>query len=60
MPVKKTPAMVAKHYYEGTTGNETLNKENGRQIELVFVSELESDSLKVIEEWEKQGGFDKK
>lgn len=54
---KKTPEMVAKHYYEGTTDNEVLNKENNRQIELVFVSELENGSLRIIEEWEKQGGF---
>lgn len=57
---KKTPEMVAKYYYEGTTDNETLNKENNRQIELVFVSEFEEKSLKVVKEWEDQGGFNKK
>lgn len=54
---KKTPEMVSKFYYEGTTDNKTLNKENNRQIELVFASEFEQESLKVIREWEEQGGF---
>lgn len=57
---KKTPEMAAKHYYEGTTDNQTLNKENNRQIELVFASEFEQESLKIIQEWEAQGGFNKK
>lgn len=57
---KKTSEMAAKHYYEGTTDNQTLNKENNRQIELVFASEFEQESLKIIQEWEAQGGFNKK
>src|SRR3989344_2163092 len=57
---KKTPEMVAKHYYEGTTNNLTLNNENNRQIELVLASEFEQESLKVIQDWESQGGFNKK
>ncbi len=56
---KKTPNMVHKGYYEGKTDNRILNKQNNRQIELVFASEFESESLSVIEEWEKQGGFNK-
>jgi len=54
---KKTQQMVSKGYYEGKTDNETLNKENNRQVELVYASEFEQESLKVIEDWEKQGGF---
>jgi guanine deaminase len=54
---KKTPEMVTKGYYEGTTDNQSLNKENNRQIELVFASQLEPASLRVIQEWEKMGGF---
>lgn len=57
---KKTPEMVSKYYYEGTTDNQALNQVNNRQIELVFASELELNSLKVIEEWAAQGGFNKK
>ena len=57
---KKTDEMVSKYYYEGKTDNQTLNNENNRQIELVFVSELQEESLKVIQEWEAQGGFNKK
>jgi tRNA(Arg) A34 adenosine deaminase TadA len=56
---KKTPEMVNKYYYEGTTDNQTLNEENSRQIELVFASEFEKDSLDILNEWEKQGGFNK-
>lgn len=57
---KKTPEMVSKHYYEGNTSNESLNKENNRQIELVFASDFEKESLEVIKGWEAQGGFNKK
>lgn len=57
---KKTPEMVKKHYYEGVTNNQSLNKENNRQIELVFASEFEQESFKVIKKWEEQGGFNKK
>ena len=57
---KKTPEMASKHYYEGTTDNQTLNKVNNRQIDLVFAPEYEQESLKVIQEWEAQGGFKKK
>src|SRR3989344_5118100 len=57
---KKTQEMVSKHYYEGTTDNQTLNKENGRQMELLFIPDLEKDSLNVIQKWEAEGGFDKK
>ncbi|HVZ58126.1 MAG TPA: nucleoside deaminase [Patescibacteria group bacterium] len=57
---KKTPEMASKHYYEGTTDNQAINKVNNRQIDLVFASEYEQESLKVIQEWEAQGGFNKK
>lgn len=57
---KKTPEMVSKQYYEGTTDNQNLNKENNRRIDLVFASELEEESLSVIHEWEAQGGFNRK
>ncbi len=56
---KKTPEMVSKGYYEGETNNEILNTENNKQIDLVFASEFEQESLKVIGEWEKAGGFNK-
>lgn len=56
---KKTPEMVEKGYYEGTTDNKALNEQNTRKIELTHASELEEDSLNVIREWENQGGFSK-
>ncbi len=57
---RKTPEMAEKGYYEGTTNNNTLNEQNTRKIDLVHASELEQESLKVIEGWKKQGGFGKK
>ena len=56
---KKTPEMVSKGYYEGTTNNQTLNEENNRKIETMFASDFEKEALRVIEQWEKQGGFNK-
>lgn len=49
---KKTPGMVSKFYYEGTTDNENLNKENNRRIKLIHISDLEKDSLDVVKKWE--------
>jgi tRNA(Arg) A34 adenosine deaminase TadA len=57
---KKTPEMISKFYYEGTTDNQILNEANNRQIELVFASDLEQEALQVIQDWEAQGGFTKK
>ena len=57
---KKTPKMVSNGYYEGATNNQTLNKENNRKIELVYLPESENESLAVIKEWEEQDGFNKK
>ena len=49
---KKIPEMVSKFYYEGSTDNENLNKENNRKIKLVHISDLEKDSLDVVRKWE--------
>ncbi|MEN9407342.1 MAG: hypothetical protein RLZZ455_558 [Candidatus Parcubacteria bacterium] len=57
--VKKTAQMVTKGYYEGNTDNKTLNEMNSRQIELVYAQDLQPESLRVITEWEIQGGFNK-
>ena len=57
---KKTPEMVSKQYYEGTTDNQTLNRENNRQIELVFDPSSEQDSVNVSRKWEDEGGFHRK
>ncbi len=54
---KKTPEMVSKGYYEGNTNNEALNKVNNRLMEVVHASEFEKESLAIIEQWEKKGGF---
>ena len=56
---RKTPEMVEKGYYEGASNIQTINRENRRQIELVFAEEFEQKSLEIIENWEKKGGFNK-
>ena len=55
---KKTPEMVLKGYYEGTSSNQKMNIENNRQIELVHAKEFENLSKEVIRKWEENGGFD--
>lgn len=54
---KKTPEMVKEFYYEGMTNPAEINNQNNSQIELIYVPELEEESLKVIREWEEKGGF---
>ena len=39
--VRKTPEMIKKQYYEGMTDLTKINQENNRQIELVFLADLE-------------------
>jgi len=48
----KTDEMVNKSYYEGHTDIEEINKRNSRQIELVFISDLENEMLDLIKTWE--------
>ena len=54
---KKTPEMVAKHYYEGQTDAAKLNEENTRKIELVYIPDFENESLELIKQWEKENGI---
>lgn len=49
---RKTPEMAKKFYYEGTTSNEVMNRNNNRKIELVFVPDFEEESLAIIKSWE--------
>ena len=49
---KKTKEMVEKGYYEGTTDIRDLNEENRGHVDIVYVPELEEESLKVVNEWE--------
>ncbi|MBI1979011.1 MAG: nucleoside deaminase [Candidatus Aenigmarchaeota archaeon] len=49
---KKTSEMISKFYYEGSTDNKKLNKENNREIELIYVPDLGKDSLDIVREWE--------
>ena len=51
---RKTPEMVKKLYYEGSTDNKGINESNNRQIELVFIPDFEKDSLEIIKVWEEK------
>jgi len=51
---KKNLEMVSKEFYEGTTNTETLNKENNRQIALVYISDFDQEISEQIRDWEKQ------
>lgn len=53
---RKTPEMVDKFYYEGSTDTAQVNKQNNRNIELVFLPGFEEESLEVIKQWEKVNG----
>ena len=56
---RKTPEMVKKGFYEGASNIQTINRENRRQIELVFAEEFEQKSLGIIHTWENRNGFDR-
>lgn len=49
---KKTAEMVAKQYYEGDTNIEDINKQNSRQIELVYIPDFEPEALSIVKDWE--------
>ncbi len=49
---KKTDEMVNKSYYEGHSDIKEVNKQNNRQIELVFIPDYELEMLNLVEEWE--------
>jgi len=54
---KKTPEMVSKRYYEGKTDVNSLNEENNRKIELVYLPDFENESLELIKKWETDNRF---
>lgn len=54
---RKTPDMVKKHYYEGTTSDDSLNKTNNRQIDLVFIPDYEQECLLLVKKWEADNKF---
>lgn len=49
---RKTPEMVKKFYYEGTTKNNDINVTNNNHIELVFIPDFEEEVLATVKEWE--------
>lgn len=53
---RKTPEMVKRFYYEGSSDNAQINKENNRKIELLFIPDFEKESLDIVREWEKKFG----
>lgn len=53
---RKTSEMVKRFYYEGSSDNAQINKENNRKIELLFIHDFEKESLDIVREWEKKFG----
>jgi tRNA(Arg) A34 adenosine deaminase TadA len=49
---RKTEEMVRNNYYEGSTDIRVINKQNNKQIEIIFISDYENEMLKLIEDWE--------
>ncbi len=49
----KNNQMVSKGYYEGKNEISEVNKNNNRQIELVYIPDFESEMLELVSEWEK-------
>ena len=50
---KKTEEIVKKGYYEGTTDIYQVNKNNTRQIEIIYLPDFEKEAIGLIEAWEK-------
>ena len=51
---RKTEEMIKKGYYEGFTDINTVNKENNRKIELVFLPDFEQEMLDLVKSWEEK------
>jgi len=51
---RKTEGMVKKGYYEGFTDTTSVNQENNRKIELIFLSDFEQEMLDLVKSWEKK------
>ena len=49
---RKTPDMVKKFYYEGSTDNKILNESNNNKIEIVFIPDFEQEMLGLVKNWE--------
>lgn len=49
---KKSESSIEKGYYEGKNESEQINNNNNRKIEMVYLSDLENESLSVVKEWE--------
>lgn len=51
---RKTPEMVKKGYYEGSTDVDRINEENNKKIELAFLGDYEDASYALVKEWEEK------
>lgn len=51
---RKTPDMVKKFYYEGSTDNNALNESNNRKVEIVFIPDFEQEMLELVKKWEEK------
>ncbi len=51
---RKTPDLVKKFYYEGSTDNNALNESNNRKVEIVFIPDFEQEMLELVKKWEEK------
>jgi tRNA(Arg) A34 adenosine deaminase TadA len=51
---RKTPEMVKKFYYEGSTDNNDLNESNNHKIEIVFIPDFEQEMLELVKNGKKK------
>ena len=51
---KKSRAMISKGYYEGKTDIYKVNRQNNKQIKLVYRPDFERDSRHTVDCWEKR------
>lgn len=51
---RKTDKMVERGYYEGRTDIYEVNKQNNRQIELIYIPDFEKETRKLVKKWEEK------
>ena len=51
---RKNSQMVSRRYYEGKNKISKINKNNSRQIKLVYIPDFENEMLELVAKWEKE------
>jgi len=56
---RRTKEMIDRKYYEGRVEIEEVNKQNNRQIELIYLSDFEQEMLDLVNKWESENEIKK-